>query len=899
MNPNTVQQVANPLPFLLNEEAHGDHQATEAVFLTFNADPGFFEARILGACLSAGARVCLIGDGSVWNPDPYATKHAGRDYHIGLVTRPGAFHPKLMLLVGPKRALVAVGSGNVTMGGWQHNAETWTILYGDLVEAPAAMAQIADVVDDITGEGVDLLAAESLTRASRQLKALLAGCANVLDSGHQIVSSTRGPIIEQLPTTKAEELRLYAPFHDDASRGVAAVIQRLRPSHVTVMVQPGWTVLNPTALEQVLRASHVDWEIVEDAELSGTRLRYRHGKLIEWTTPDGQVFALTGSPNLSYAALCATSGSGNTEIAILARVQESLFPPCAPLSIAQVPRVSISGPEEQRAGAPAAHPLLLSAVMTGSDLSLTLNRPLASPGALELSLRSEAPGIWSALGQVPAGTSTPIVRVADPVPANSRLRLLSYDAEGAEHAGRLVFVTDKVSVSRRQVVTIKSRTTTIKPSDLFGSDLTVIAALASDLADLASDLSASKAPRVTPGSDALPGQPEPARDTDSSDWLWCQEQAAAHHGRSLAAFGLGMPAPPSTPNGEHLAWEDTLVEDAEAGLSDDTAETVDADPDVVDETPLDPPDHTGDHDDIRIARRRRIAKWADVINTVPVASSLIVLRLSMIWWSAGDWDAEDPEPQRVIATMLKAISRRDTRNMKEVDERVASLGLVALTLMRDRVDLTIRDEKALRFLRLRDELAYWVLDARRDLVEEYCKLLRRPSGMPVDPEQVMENVAEWSQEDPYADVVADLESAGYSVTRPGKRLLCVSGDFRDPDRVARLAAGHVPESSLPIGVWAVSQVGKGWALVIWDRPNLVKAVNSGTAPTRWRHQQLGPLLGPITSMEDGSHLGLVRHGRLVDAPLIAHELMGELGVASPHPPAEGLLGVAGADHVLS
>jgi hypothetical protein len=134
------------------------------------------------------------------------------------------------------------------------------------------------------------------------LKALLAGCANVVDSGHQILSSTRGPIIEQLPTTLVKELRLYAPFHDDASRGVAAVIQRLRPSHVTVLVQPGWTVLNPAALEQVLRASHVDWEIVEDAEMSGTRLRYRHGKLIEWTTPDGQVFALTGSPNLSHAA---------------------------------------------------------------------------------------------------------------------------------------------------------------------------------------------------------------------------------------------------------------------------------------------------------------------------------------------------------------------------------------------------------------------------------------------------------------------------------------------------------------------------------------------------------------------------------------------------------------------
>ena len=30
---STVVQAANPLPFLLEEERHGDHQATEAILL--------------------------------------------------------------------------------------------------------------------------------------------------------------------------------------------------------------------------------------------------------------------------------------------------------------------------------------------------------------------------------------------------------------------------------------------------------------------------------------------------------------------------------------------------------------------------------------------------------------------------------------------------------------------------------------------------------------------------------------------------------------------------------------------------------------------------------------------------------------------------------------------------
>lgn len=191
---STVVQAANPLPFLLEGERHGDHQATEAILLTFNVDLGFFEARALGACMSAGARVCVVADASVWSPDPYAARLAGRDYHVGLAVSPGAFHPKLIAVVGPKRALVAVGSGNLTMGGWQHNAETWTVFRADADQAPRALAGIADVLLDISSS-LDPIASDALVRAAREIRGLLDRCAHVTDTGHRIIASTQGSII--------------------------------------------------------------------------------------------------------------------------------------------------------------------------------------------------------------------------------------------------------------------------------------------------------------------------------------------------------------------------------------------------------------------------------------------------------------------------------------------------------------------------------------------------------------------------------------------------------------------------------------------------------------------------------------------------------------------------------
>jgi len=106
------QGVPSPLTWLLQEEAAGDRQLEHAVFLSYTLDLAFFEAVALGLVRSLGARVTVVGDARTSSPDLRAVRQAGRAYLAGLAAMPGAFHPKLVVLAGKRRCLVAIGSGN-------------------------------------------------------------------------------------------------------------------------------------------------------------------------------------------------------------------------------------------------------------------------------------------------------------------------------------------------------------------------------------------------------------------------------------------------------------------------------------------------------------------------------------------------------------------------------------------------------------------------------------------------------------------------------------------------------------------------------------------------------------------------------------------------------------------
>src|SRR5207244_1574810 len=88
----------------------------------------------------------VIGDARMSLPDPRAARNAGTRYVHGLAALPSgrAFHPKLTAIVGTQRATVAIGSGNLSTGGWNLNAETWTVATAHMDRCPILITQVAD-----------------------------------------------------------------------------------------------------------------------------------------------------------------------------------------------------------------------------------------------------------------------------------------------------------------------------------------------------------------------------------------------------------------------------------------------------------------------------------------------------------------------------------------------------------------------------------------------------------------------------------------------------------------------------------------------------------------------------------------------------------------------------------
>ena len=106
----------------------GGYEAS--LITTFNATLPFYEEVVLRKLVSAGCRhnVVLIDQGQcaqVWDAEASRPRLAGYAYTlipVG-VSGAGVFHPKVCLLIGPKKASILIGSHNLTLSGFGYNRE--------------------------------------------------------------------------------------------------------------------------------------------------------------------------------------------------------------------------------------------------------------------------------------------------------------------------------------------------------------------------------------------------------------------------------------------------------------------------------------------------------------------------------------------------------------------------------------------------------------------------------------------------------------------------------------------------------------------------------------------------------------------------------------------------------
>ncbi|HWU21896.1 MAG TPA: hypothetical protein VN088_10235, partial [Nocardioides sp.] len=135
----------------------------------------------------------------------------------------------------------------------------------------------------------------------------------------------------------------------------------------------------------------------------------------------------------------------------------------------------------------------------------------------------------------------------------------------------------------------------------------------------------------------------------------------------------------------------------------------------------------------------------------------------------------------------------------------------------------------------------------------------------------------------FPEVVEALEDQEYVVTHPHDGALLVTGRFSNPERIALQAAATAGDQR--IAVWARSH-RDDWALVCWDRPNLVTINCREAAPLRWRHRVLPPTLQPnAQTFLEGASSPFDIETRPKHQPTdAAREIIASFEITEPAPP---------------
>ncbi|MGD8199429.1 hypothetical protein ACQE98_02045 [Ornithinimicrobium sp. W1679] len=837
----SVSQTTNLFPFLSAEEQHRDHQAEEALFLTFNVDLGYFEARLLGLVRATGARVTVLADANVWTPDVRAIKFAGRAYHLGLVDSPTAFHPKLMVVVGPRRAVAAVGSGNLTMGGWQYNHELLTVFTGDRDGMPVAFADLRDALDGLAAPlSLDPLTRRGLNRTTRHLDTLLAA-APKLETGHRVYASWDSPIIDHVPAEGVSELNLSAPFHDPRASAIGRLISQMEPRKVQVSVQPGWTHVHADVLNGRLtsyaRETGATTALLEDPASRGTNeQRYRHGKLIEWVTSDGSRWALTGSPNLSGAALLKQAGDGgNYEIAVVGPVSETLFPGGRPVSPEGVPRLVVDDVLAVPRSDPQ-HAQVLSAISSEDRLVVRLSRPAPSTTTVELSLRNDHPDHWEVLGDFEEGALEATFDVV--LPAGSRVRVNT--------AGRrptaVAYVADELRVQSRSIPEAKtSKVRASAAQDLFGGDMRLLDLLLKDLSELAEEGSVSRLPSAVRERGAAGPQDSRDRARDQvQPWLWLQEDTVRKVGPQLASWLLALPHLARTDSGA-VPWTDIITDDQVVGL--DVDEEVDEVEEKLTEAEAESVkneqvDHSEDALGLKDKRRRWARKAVAGAPEQSLRSRMLILRVLLVFWTAGNWDDDDPEPFTLTRDLIQSFGRPRTG---ELAEKSSALAATALTVMRQRTDVAVNNDRTVRYKQARDAAREVLTPVTEELLDGYVSGLRTAYGGVLTAGHVMDTLKILLDKDPLAAAEDVLTGKGYEVHRPGPSWMHIHRE-RGKAELSALEAVALAGDQDGVVVWSTTDKGD-LACVAWQAPDLV-TVFRGRSDGNWRHQKLPSRSGP-------------------------------------------------------
>lgn len=313
---------------ILDVIKRGGYEAS--LITTFNATLPFYEEVVLRKLVGAGCRhnVVLMDRSQCavsWGSEATRPRLAGHSYTLLPIGAPGAFHPKLCILVGPKRASILIGSHNLTISGFGYNREVtnWIEVTGSRDAEGATL--LADAwhmarqwIEMERGNSPDEMLEAALVLAN--FIAPLVVNAKAPSNAFVLMHWPSGaPLIDQVAErvpAGVKRIGVVGAFFDRELALVSEFARRWPEAEVVVGIDPESVQMLGTPTQGVAR-------FVDARDLWPKSPRYLHAKAIYFDGGSQGSAFVSGSANPSRPAWMGDVASRNVEAVLVRTGQDA------------------------------------------------------------------------------------------------------------------------------------------------------------------------------------------------------------------------------------------------------------------------------------------------------------------------------------------------------------------------------------------------------------------------------------------------------------------------------------------------------------------------------------------------------------------------------------------------
>ncbi len=305
---------------LLDELKGGAWEA--ALCTTYNVSSPFFEEVILRRLRGSGCRHIVVLADAARVAEELASvarrpSYAGDVYTLAPMPAAAAFHPKVLLLVGPKRARLYVGSHNLTYAGFTANLEATgrvDVAGKDDRTGQALLADVLQWIERVTAEQPPAI--RDAIRAFSAFTDARPGPAPIGDTFFVGTETTGPSLFERVRSRAPARVRrivLTAPFLD-GDLSFVETLQQTFKAPVVVGIDPAHVALDTSRARRLAKVDFVDARAALGRD---TRLHAK-AMLVE-DAADAESVLVVGSANASAVAWLADGARGNVE-AVIGRI---------------------------------------------------------------------------------------------------------------------------------------------------------------------------------------------------------------------------------------------------------------------------------------------------------------------------------------------------------------------------------------------------------------------------------------------------------------------------------------------------------------------------------------------------------------------------------------------------